>query len=51
MSFLLILVPMNSFFWGKNGHEIVAEIAFSKLDNNTKEKVLYYLDGMSIEEA
>ena len=42
---------MNSYFWAKNGHEIVAKVAFTKIDTKTKEKALYYLDGVSIEEA
>lgn len=45
-------VPLNSIFaWGNRGHAYVAEVAFKYLDAQTKKNVVYYLDGMSIEEA
>lgn len=44
-------IPFNSFAWGKQGHSIVAEIAFNYLDANAKSNLLKYLDGMSIEDA
>jgi hypothetical protein len=37
--------------WGHKGHSIVAEVAFKYLDAKTKQNVLSYLNGMSIEEA
>jgi hypothetical protein len=37
--------------WGEKGHNLVAQIAFNYLDENTKKIVLQYLDGMTIEEA
>ncbi len=53
-SFLLVLltaIPTVSFGWGKAGHGIVAEIAFSMLDKSTKDKVNEYLGPTTIEEA
>lgn len=46
-----ISVPFQAAAWGKKGHGIVAEIAFSMLDTNTKQFVYKYLNGMSIEDA
>jgi hypothetical protein len=48
---VLIILPSKSFAWGKQGHSIVAEVAFNYLDANTKSNLLKYLDGMSIEDA
>lgn len=45
------LLPNISFAWGAKGHGLVAEIAFSVLDDSTKLKVKKYLGNMSIEEA
>jgi hypothetical protein len=41
----------NTFAWGKKGHIMVAEAAFNRLDAATKKQVLYYLDGMTIQQA
>lgn len=41
----------NTFAWGKKGHLMVAEAAFNSLDAATKKQVLYYLDGMTIQQA
>jgi hypothetical protein len=49
--FALFLLPTKTLAWGKKGHALVAEVAFNYLDKNTKEIVLGYLDGMSIEDA
>ncbi len=51
LSLLTFLNPIDSFAWGKKGHGLVAEVAFTYLDANTKKVVLDYLDGMSIEDA
>ncbi len=48
---MVILFPAKTFAWGKKGHEMVAEVAFKYLDENTKKTVLEYLDGMTIEQA
>lgn len=52
ISILLILTCYSTVFaWGHKGHSLVAEVAFKYLDAKTKQNVLRYLDGMSIEEA
>jgi hypothetical protein len=48
---ITITIPAKSFAWGKKGHNLVAEVAFNYLDENTKKIVLQYLDGMTIQEA
>lgn len=45
------LLPKDAFAWGKTGHNLVAEVAFSYLSENTKTKVLLRLNGMNISEA
>jgi hypothetical protein len=51
-SILLFLTSFtNVFAWGHKGHSLVAEVAFKYLDAKTKQNVLNYLNGMSIEEA
>lgn len=50
LSFVL-LSTTNGFAWGHLGHSLVAEVAFNNLDSKTKQNVLKYLDGMSIEET
>lgn len=47
----LIILPSKTFAWGKKGHALVAEVAFTYLDENTKKVVLQYLDAMTIEKA
>jgi S1/P1 Nuclease len=49
--FLLLMVPKQSFSWGRNGHKIIIEIAFTYLSDQTKNNILYYLNGMSPEDA
>jgi hypothetical protein len=52
LAILLILTSYsNVFAWGHKGHSLVAEVAFKYLDAKTKQNVLSYLNGMSIEEA
>ncbi|QRY55471.1 S1/P1 nuclease [Sphingobacterium siyangense] len=51
ISAIFLLIALKSFSWGNKGHAMVAQVAFSYLDENTKKNVLAYLDGMSIEEA
>jgi len=49
---LVVLLPLfKSNAWGEKGHAMVAQVAFSYLDEATKTNVLSYLDGMSIEKA
>ena len=47
----LILLPLKTLAWGKEGHALVAEVAFKYMDRKTKKIVLEYLDGMTIEDA
>ena len=50
--FAFLLLPIfKSSAWGEKGHAMVAQVAFSYLDENTKKNVLSYLDSMTIEEA
>ena len=54
LSILIIItisVPAKLFAWGEKGHALVAEIAFNYLDANTKNIIMSYLDGMTIEDA
>ncbi len=49
--FISALQPARSFAWGKIGHGLVAEVAFSLLDEPTKAAVHKYLGSMTIEQA
>ena len=44
-------LPFQVFAWGAKGHALIAEVAFKYLDHQTKEHVLSYLGGMTIQEA
>lgn len=48
---LVLFYSKDSYAWGAKGHNLVAEIAFTYLDDDTKKNVLRYLDGMTIQEA
>ena len=48
---VFLVLPTKTLAWGKKGHTLVAEVAFRYLDKKTKDIVLGYLDGMSIEDA
>jgi len=48
---LLLSTSQKSFAWGRTGHELVAEVAFSILDEGTQKIVKQYLGNMTIEEA
>lgn len=48
---LAALGPVRSFAWGKTGHGLVAEVAFTMVDANVKEQVRKYLGTMTIEQA
>jgi hypothetical protein len=47
----LFVLPNKVIAWGEKGHNLVAEIAFLHLKENTQKKVLHYLEGMTIQEA
>ncbi|MFN3754016.1 S1/P1 nuclease [Flavobacterium sp.] len=49
--FLMLFSKNDTFAWGKKGHIMVAEAAFKQLDVATQKKVLFYLDGMTIQQA
>lgn len=48
---LLLLSSISAFAWGRKGHTMVAQIAYSYLDEATKNNINSYLDGMTLEEA
>ena len=48
---LLVLCFVKANAWGSKGHAMVAQVAFTYLDEATQKNVLGYLDGMTIEEA
>lgn len=48
---LLLLAASSSFAWGRKGHTMVAQIAYSRLNEATKNNINSYLDGMTLEEA
>lgn len=53
--FFVLIILCNSassaFAWGSRGHHIVAEIAFRFLASADKEKIMSYLNDMTIEDA
>lgn len=53
LSLLIVLLfnTAQSFAWEERGHSLVAEVAFNYLDAKTKQNVIKYLDGMTIEQA
>ena len=48
---LLLAGTGKSWAWGKRGHGLVAEVAFSLLDSATKERVHRYFADLTIEQA
>lgn len=48
---LLAFCCLKANAWGSKGHAMVAQVAFTYLDDATKKNVMAYLDGMTIEEA
>jgi hypothetical protein len=48
---ILTCIAQYSFAWGHKGHSLVAEVAFSQLNESTKAEVMKFLDGKSIEDA
>ncbi len=49
--FLISILPNKSFAWGSKGHQLVAEIAYKYLDENTQNLVKHYLKRTTIAEA
>jgi len=50
-AFFCAAFPHRTFAWGKQGHEIVATIAYTLVDTNIKKEVIKYLDGITVAEA
>ena len=48
---LFVFCCLTANAWGSKGHAMVAQVAFTYLDDATKKNVMAYLDGMTIEEA
>ena len=48
---LLVSMQFTANAWGRRGHKLVVEIAYSMLDNQTKTNVQQYLDGMTAEQV
>ncbi len=42
---------LNSFGWGKEGHHMVAEVAWRNINQHTQEMVTKYLNGITIDSA
>jgi hypothetical protein len=51
IAFALLALTTKIFAWGKEGHQMVAEIAEYYLDKSTKDSLNKYLDGITFEEA
>jgi DNA/RNA endonuclease G (NUC1) len=47
----LIYLPLRAVAWGKQGHQIIAEIGFGMLDENTQREVKKYLGNISVPAA
>ena len=48
---VLLLFPALLYAWGREGHHLVIEIAYDHLSPASKQKLQYYLGGMSIDDA
>lgn len=46
-----IYLPLKAGAWGKQGHQIIAEIGFGMLDENTQKEVRKYLGNISVPAA
>jgi hypothetical protein len=51
VSLILLSVSVQSLAWGRKGHELIMELAFSRLTPLEQQKVIRYLDGMTIQSA
>src|ERR1051325_6599726 len=50
--FLVALhIPTGLWAWGKEGHQLVAEVAWQLLDNGTRQRVQKYLGSTSVTDA
>lgn len=48
---LYILICHTAFAWGKEGHEIIARLAYNRLSDNAKKEVQKYLGSITPEQA
>jgi hypothetical protein len=48
---ILFILPSKIFAWGKEGHDMVAEIAYKNMTRKTKKQIKKILDGMTVEQA
>ncbi|MFN5008758.1 MAG: S1/P1 nuclease [Bacteroidota bacterium] len=49
--FSFLAQPLSNYAWGRKGHHIIVELAFNRMNQGTREKVMKYLNGMSIQSA
>ena len=49
--FSILLLPKSTLAWGRDGHRMVAEIAFQMLSQSTKDKLMSYLGSISLDDA
>ena len=47
----MLIIPSISFAWGREGHIIIAEMAYQMLSKSAKDKLVSYLGNTSLEEA
>jgi hypothetical protein len=48
---LIAVMPKNTFAWGKAGHNIISDLAYTLTDSVTRQKVQHYLDTTTFEQA
>ena len=51
LAITILACPYRAMAWGSRGHALVAEVAYSFLNENTKKNIRAYLGDMSIEDA
>lgn len=47
----LLLFPLLTFAWGREGHTMIAEMAYQMLSKSSKDKLISYLGNTSLDEA
>ena len=51
LTLFLLYLPFKSLAWGKEGHHIIAEVAYKYLSPTAKANVVKYLNGTTFDEA
>lgn len=51
LALCLALLLVQTDAWGKEGHQIVADIAYNQLNSNAQQAVNYYLNGLTLAAA